>query len=339
MRFKLTDMYDVIAIGSATRDFFLKSKLFKVVKDKDFVTGEAQCFAFGTKVEIDDLFVANGGGASNCAVTFARQGLKTAYVGKIGDDHSGKIILDSFKKEGIDISLVKKVTGVRTATSFILLTEEGEKTILNYNGASGTWKEEELPFDLLSKSKYKPRWFLISSLRGNLDLCVKLIAFAKTNDIKVATLPGQAELKHGPKSLAPILAGSDVFVLNRQEASQLTGISFESSNQITHSLCLLTRGIGVVTDGENGATVCDARNFYRVEAQKVKVLDTTGAGDAFASGFITGLICNQSIEKALQLAVNNSASVVSQIGAQTGILGKNQNPFKDKSTIEVKSIV
>lgn len=330
--------FDIISIGSATRDFFLRSSLFKVVKDKDFITGEAQCFAFGTKVELDDLAVTNGGGAANCAVTFARQGLKVAYLGKVGDDHSGKVILDSLKKEGIDVSLVKKVDKIRTATSFVLLTEEGERTILNYNGAAGTWREEDLPFELLIKQKYKPKWFLISSLRGNLDLYFKLIGFARENGIKVATLLGQAELKHPAKTLAPILAGSNVFVLNRQEASQLTGVSFDYKDKISHSLCLLTAGIGVVTDGQNGATVCDAKHFYQTSARKVNTVDTTGAGDAFASGFVAGLIGTNDIQKALGLAVDNSAAVVGKIGAQEGILKKNQRPFGSKVKVEVVSI-
>src|SRR3989344_95257 len=226
--------FEIITIGSVTRDFFLQSQAFKVVKDKDFVTGEAQCFAFGTKVEIDGLTLDNGGGAANCAVTFARQGLKTGFVGKVGGDYSGKDIAERLKKEGIDLRFVKKVSQIRTATSFIMLTDSGERTILNFNGASGTWQENDIPFDVLVNPRLKPQWILISSLRGNLDLYLKIISFAKQNKIKVATLLGMAELKHGARSLASILSGSDVFVLNRHEASLLTGVSYEMPDQVTH---------------------------------------------------------------------------------------------------------
>ena len=107
--------YDIITIGTATRDVFLTSLLFsakggsasggKVLRDKKpfekigFVTGEAQCFALGGKIEIGKPVLATGGGATNSAATFSRQGLKTAVLIKIGEDQAGKDILEELKKE------------------------------------------------------------------------------------------------------------------------------------------------------------------------------------------------------------------------------------------------
>jgi len=77
-------MYDVITIGTATQDVFLKSRDFKVLKDERFITGQAECFALGAKIEVPDIFFTTGGGATNAAVTFARQVLKLPQFAKWG---------------------------------------------------------------------------------------------------------------------------------------------------------------------------------------------------------------------------------------------------------------
>ncbi len=83
-------MFDVITFGSATRDLFLKSKDFKILKSNKFITGQGLCFNLGSKIYLDDLFFATGGGGTNTAATFVRQGFKTAYVGIVGRDAGGR---------------------------------------------------------------------------------------------------------------------------------------------------------------------------------------------------------------------------------------------------------
>ena len=143
-------MFDVITIGTATRDVFLTSSLFKVLKDKahlkkiGFKTGEAECFAMGSKLEIERPAVTVGGGAANAAVTFARQNFRTAAIMKVGDDDLGEGIVNDLKKEKITTFVAKdKENG--TAYSTILLTPGGERTILVYRGASGNFKKREVP--------------------------------------------------------------------------------------------------------------------------------------------------------------------------------------------------
>src|SRR3989344_5284647 len=100
-------MYDVITIGTATRDVFLQSPLFRALKDEHFTasagfpTGEAGCFAFGGKSDIGKPVFSTGGGATNAAVTFARQGLQAAAIISIGKDESGKAIVSELKGENV----------------------------------------------------------------------------------------------------------------------------------------------------------------------------------------------------------------------------------------------
>ena len=109
-------MYDVITIGTATRDVFLTSPLFKIVRDPrhlqkmGFPTGEAQCFALGGKIEISAPVLTTGGGATNAAVSFSRQKLKTAALVKIGDDESANSIINELKNEAITPFVIAKKT-------------------------------------------------------------------------------------------------------------------------------------------------------------------------------------------------------------------------------------
>jgi len=91
-------MFDIVTFGSATRDLFVRSKNFDIFKNKKFISGEGICFNLGSKVYIEDLFFATGGGGTNTAATFAKQGLKTAYVGKVGNDPGGEAILKELKE-------------------------------------------------------------------------------------------------------------------------------------------------------------------------------------------------------------------------------------------------
>src|SRR3989344_3805606 len=142
-------MHDVITVGTATYDVFLKSSFFKVVRDPHFnkstgfPTGEAECFSLGAKLEIDKPHFTVGGGAVNAAATFARQKFDTAAFIRIGEDKAGEEISSSLKKEGVKILDIKdKEAG--TGYSTILLAPSGERTVLVYRGASSLFKAKEV---------------------------------------------------------------------------------------------------------------------------------------------------------------------------------------------------
>lgn len=130
-------MYDVITVGAATRDVFLRSRGIQVIRDEAFSTGEGECFALRSKIDVDEIVFETGGGATNAAVTFARQGFRTAFVGKIGDrDARGREILAALRQEKVATTLVSTDHQKSTAYSVLLLTARGERTALVYRGAS-----------------------------------------------------------------------------------------------------------------------------------------------------------------------------------------------------------
>jgi ribokinase len=322
-------MFEVLTIGTATRDTFLQSPLFKVLKDPKhlekigFKTGEAECFALGSKIEIEQPTVTVGGGAANAAVTFARQGMKTAALIRVGDDEDGRAILGALKHEKVQpIPIIDASRG--TARSSVLLTPGGERTILVYRGASGDMRPNEIPV-----GKLAARWAYIAP--GGIPYAIirELVATLKKRGTSVAMNPSHEYLSLGPDRTKELYALLDVVTMDREEASYLTGAPYKNDIALFKKLDQLVRGIAVMTDGPRGAKASDGKYVYTAGTfREKKLVDRTGAGDAFGSGFVAGLMQKNDISYALRLASANAASVVEAIGAETAILTKKQ--FSEK---------
>jgi ribokinase len=312
-------MYDIITFGSASRDLFVKSKNFKIVKSSDFVTGEGLGFNLGSKVAIDELAFFTGGGGTNTAATFKKQGFRVAYVGKIGSDPGGEAITKELKQLGIKSFIVKDEIK-KTAYSIILSTEK-ERTILVYSGACHDLKTEEIPFD-----KIKAKWIYIAGLSGESEkTLLPVMELAKKNKIKVALNPSGSQLKLGLEGLKDVLSAVDVLLLNQEEGAKLAEVSFEQEKEIFKKLDEYIKGIVIMTKGPRGVVVSDGEYIYEAGTFKEeKYVDRTGAGDAFGAGFVSGLIRYDKIEEAIRLGTANGTAVVEKLGAKNGLLSKKQ---------------
>lgn len=310
-------IFDVITIGSATRDVFLRSKSIKVVRDESFSTGEAECFALGSKIEVDDITFETGGGATNTAVGFARQKLNTAFIGKIGaTDARGREILQALKNERVDTSLVVKDKKKNTGYSVILLTERGERTVLVYRGASANFHPADLPW-----SKIRSRWLYVSSLGGELSTLRRIWAHATRYNIKIAWNPGAGELRWGLEKLRPLLKQADIVSVNQEEATELVGLTRGQDETAWRRLRPFVGGLTVVTQGTEGSLAGNRQQAWHCGTHRIKVQSTTGAGDAFGCGFVGAYIRTKgNIPKSLQFATANSESVIQHVGAKQGLL-------------------
>lgn len=344
-------MHDIISIGSATRDNFLMSD-FKMIDWPETPSKKAIALPWGEKIGINKAHFTIGGNAANASVTFARQGFQSSCVAHIGKDLSGKEFLQYLKKEGVNTKLISKDKTLSTAYSVLLLDEKvGERTILSYHGASNAFNLSKA-----KRQKLSAKWWYLS-LSGESDkMFPKLIQFAKENNIKVAFNPSGHHLKFRKKEILDALKDIAFLVLNEGEAAELVGIPFEQEKEVFKKLDELMPGIVAVTDGSNGATVSDGKNIYRCGIfPNEKVVDRTGAGDAFGSGFVAGLMhwefSNSSlstsgyplvaIQDAIRLASANAASVVEKIGATEGVLTKHEfetNPRWQKFEIQVENL-
>lgn len=315
-------MFDIVTFGSATRDIFLESKTFKVVGEKKFLTGKGLCLSLGSKLEVEDIVFATGGGGSNTAATFANQGFETAFCGMVGDDQAGQEIINDLDDFGVDTNFILKSKTKKTNQSVVLESPASrERTIIVYRGASGDLSKADIPLE-----KLKAKWFYIAPLSGTLcNLFEYLVDYAVKNDIKVAVNPGNCQLKMPIVKLQKILNKIDVLFLNQEEACMITKTEYNKEKHIFKKIDEMCPGIAVMTKGPEGVMVSDGKHLYCASSPKVKVVDATGAGDSFASGFLSGLIqANNNIEYAIQLGIANSVSCIQKVGAKNGLLKKGQ---------------
>ncbi|MFA5052163.1 MAG: carbohydrate kinase family protein [Patescibacteria group bacterium] len=320
--------FDVITIGSAFKDVYLFSKKFRVLKNAKMITGEMECFAFGTKIELEDVHMEIGGGAVNTAATFKKQGFKVGCLARIGRDSAGEDVRQYIKKYGIGDLLVYDKNR-RTAQSVVFLAPNGERTILVYRGAAHDYKSTDI-----NPVITKTRWLYVTSLAGRMDVLKKILRMAKSTDIKVALNPGKLEVKNSLKLLR-LLKNVDVLIMNNEEASILTGTTSGNERHYLSVLRQACPGIIVVTKGNRGSDVLLNDILHHVIIKPIKAVDTTGAGDAFGSGFVAGIVrFHGDVTRSLQLACNNAAGEVEQLGAKNGIVGRRGPWRKVKMTIK-----
>ena len=261
--------------------------------------------------------MTTGGGAANAATTFARQELKTGALIRVGADAFGDAIVDHLRHERITPFAVRD-THVGTGYSTILLTPGGERTILVYRGASEGLAKNEVPFRKLSA-----RWAYVAPGTTPFPVMREILASLKARGTKLAFNPSKSYLSLGDMKTKELFGMLDVVIMNREEASYLTGVAYKNERGLFKKLDQLTPGVAVMTDGPNVALVSDGKYLYKAGIFKEKKLvDRTGAGDAFGSGFVAGLLQKNDITYALRLAAANATSVVESVGAEEGILTK-----------------
>jgi len=298
----------MVCIGSAAQDVFLMGEIF-TPKCESGVCYEH--LKLGDKLSVEKMVFATGGNAMNASVTFARQGLDTSFVSVLGADPAAQTILDELDKESIHTKHVSISKDFTTAYSVVLLAPNGERTILNYKGDTlGNHRH------LVDDSAVRGDWLYISSV-GSMALLKHLVKLAHSKGIKVAFNPASFELLHIDEC-AELLEFIDLFAVNKEEAMRF--VEGKTTKQLVKNLSESVEYV-VVSDGPRGAVATDGRTIVSAGMyENVAVIDRTGAGDAFTSGFVSMIARGKSIKDAVVFASANSTSVVAKVGAKSGIL-------------------
>jgi len=323
-------MFDVITIGSAIRDVFLPlgdindyHKNFELLAHADL----------GNKINLKSVYFATGGGGTNTAFTFKNLGFRTAVFTVIGDDESGKEILKELRRNGINTDLVKRIKKGKTAYSVIILSPQGERTAFVFRGVSD--------FKAVTYKSFKARtakWFYLASLGGNFNLLKEFFIYAQQRKINILWNPGGLELALGLKKLRGFLKKTQILLVNKEEAQKLLKKSTDNLKELVQKLQAISGNLVVVTDGKNGAGAGDGKFYYQIPTIPVKVVNATGAGDAFGSGFLASMIKSVDIETALKIGIINSTSVIQKMGAKNGIINKWPNK-EQLSAVAVKKML
>lgn len=299
----------ILCIGKATQDVFLRDDEFD-----PHCEGKV-CYThlpLGAKIDISELFFATGGNATNVATTLARQGLHAQYLWALGYDPASEASLKVLDEEGVDTSAVVQVENYAASYSTVLIAASGERTILNHQAAMpGTADIEKL----LERVDV-PDWVYPTSV-GSIGALERIVSWAEKHKVKVMLNPAGSELSE-PLKLRSILDSVDVLCMNKEEMSTLVeGETLEELVQHGLNYCPVV----IVSDGPNGVCASDGKSIVTAGMyEDVPVIDRTGAGDAFASGFLSRWLLGDSLKDSIVFASANSTSVVTKIGAKAGIL-------------------
>jgi ribokinase len=321
--------YDIITIGDAMRDIFIfpaveemekPASAEKIKSDEKPSLGEAGfekylVFGLGDKITISDVEFSIGGTAANVAAGLAKLGFKTAIISAVGSDNAGQDVREKLATNKVSTSFIKVYHNKKTSFS-VIVSYKGERTIFVYHAYEP--QNFHLPDNLNSQ------WLYLGPMaKGFESLFNQVVAEVVKKNLKVAVNPGAIQIDAGLHSFGGLLRLISVIFLNREEAQKLSGLPGVSNiKDVAKVIHFQGPEIVCITDGKEGAYAYNGIDFYRVGAYPAHRLDSTGAGDSFASAFLAGIIEEQSLPTCLKWGVINSASVIEKIGAQEGLLSK-----------------
>jgi len=253
-----------------------------------------------------------GGSAANTAAGLARLGLKTGYIGKVSEDREGKLLLESFEKEGVNTSGIAISREGRSGIVIGFVNKEGERALYVDPGVNDTINFEEINLEYASSAKF----LHLTSFVGEKPFKAQKRLVQTLPNIQVSLDPGELYARRGLEALKPVIRRTFVFSLNRNEMRLLTGKGYREG-----SMALLDMGISVVAVklGKMGCYVTDGKETHLVEPYKVKVKDTTGAGDAFCAGFLYGLVKNKDLYECGRLGNFVASRCIIEMGAREGL--------------------
>ncbi|MFZ2187837.1 MAG: carbohydrate kinase family protein [Candidatus Moraniibacteriota bacterium] len=319
--------YKVICVGSTSKDIFFPTDEGIIIDTPfDITSKEKIAFELGGKYRVENRYEAVGGVAANVAHGLTRLGHRTACYSKIGRDEMGDWILEEFKQEKVPTDLLFVDPVAKTDLSaIIVLTQNGERTIFHNRDAN-----EKL--EIIDPKFGNTEWVFLSALNGAWQENMrKVLTLKEKFHFSLAFNPGQHNIKEDVVAVLEAVAASDVLLLNKDEAIELVMQTKKDlpRERLDDEMFLLealhragANSIGM-TDGKRGAWSFDGKEYWYCPIHtKHGVVDSTGCGDAFGSGFFAALLDGQSIEQALRYGMANSGSVVGEYGAILGLLSR-----------------
>lgn len=309
---------DFVAIGDITTDAFIKLANARV----DCRINQEQCelcVDFGAKIPYEQVTVVPAvGNSPNAATAAKRLSLNSAIVTNIGDDRGGDEILEKLKEEGVSTEFVSVEKGKESNYHYVLLYE-AERTILI--------KHHEYEYRL-PHFEEPPRWLYFSSVGENsVPYHHEIATYVKDNpSVNLAFQPGTFQIKLGAETIKDVYEASALFFCNKSEAQSILKSDSADMKELLKQMHALGPKTVVITDGPNGACAYDGTDIWRVPMypDPAPPVDRTGAGDSFSSTVTSMLALGMSLPEALLRGPINSMSVVQHIGAQEGLLSREE---------------
>lgn len=315
-------MFDIITIGDGTNDIFLRPHDASLMDAPSCPKGgvcqkHLICWNYGEKIAIDKVFNDVGGSACNVAVGLSKLGCKSAMISVLGNDSAGEKVAARLVQEGVDATHIKTSTKIQTSFS-VIINYKTDRTILVYHGLDDYSK---LPIP----KKVNSAWVYVSPLGNNYQsVYKKLITQASEKNLNIALNPGSHQIKDQDPIFKSLLRVTKILFVNKEEAEELVNLNTNQNLEkvLLEGLKKMGPELIIMTDGPRGAYLCDGKNYLKIKAINSEVVDSTGAGDAFSSGFLANYIKSQDIYESLRWGIVNSTFVIEKIGGQTGLLSE-----------------
>lgn len=342
----------VLTIGGATQDIIIEYKPNpSCINIESSPKGHIFTCKEGSKVEVQKLHYAIGGGAINAAVSFKRLGFEVSSFFKIGTDQSGKDIIQQLESEGISPHY-KTIKLLQTGTSFIIPSPNKDRIIFAYHGANNSLKFDDIESELIKDHDLIYVTALNDQAAQALPYIAEITQKTQTGKgIRLAVNPGTSQLTSHVQTLKASLSAVSLLILNAEEMhilmASLKPRFFKSNTkhlipdgpqllrtllaQDTISFSLIdyfkevaSYGVKriVVTNGKEGVYVATPEKIYFHPALPSIVVNTVGAGDAFGSTFTAMIAQGFPLEVALQAGVIQAQSVIAYQDAQSGLLSQ-----------------
>lgn len=320
-------MRRVLCVGSASQDIFFPTKEGKVFKTPEDLTAQVKvAFELGGKFRADNRYESIGGVAANVSIGLARLGTEVACYSHIGNDDLGRGIRRTLEQEGVGIDALEVDPSVRSDLSAIVVIEQTGDRIIFHN------RDANERLQVTHEKLEGADWLYISSLNGAWrDNLLTLRASAKERGQRIALNPGQHNLKDDPRLMLDCLRDVQVLILNKDEAIELLLSNKRETREaklndevfLVQALHKEGPAVIALTDGKRGAWVTDGKNIWQAGSYEPHgLVDTTGGGDAFGSGFFAAYLKGFPIDTCLRYGICNAGNVVGFYGAIEGLLSE-----------------
>lgn len=298
-------MYDVACLGILVADTIAKK--VDQLPDK------------GKLLPIESISLHTGGCAVNTATDLARIGLKTSVLGAVGKDSFGSFLITELKNEGINVDGIKEKNGVNTSSSVLLVSESGERTILHCYGSNAALTYDDIDFDIIKDAKilFVAGLNLMASFDG--EPCGRVVKKAKEMGIYTALDTAWDASGRWMELVEPSLPYLDLFIPSYEEARMIAGK--DDPEEIADVFLAKGVGLAVIKLGKDGCFIKNktGEKYTIPTYSDIKAVDTTGAGDSFVAGFLTGILQGWDLEKCGKFANAVGTHCVMEVGASTGI--------------------
>jgi len=289
--------FDVVCFGALNMDKLYRVNRIAREDEESFIT---------------DIQERPGGSAANTAVGLAKLGLKVGFIGKVAEDREGKLLLKDFEDEEVDTNGIIVSKQGRSGVAMGYVDKKGDRALYVDPGVNDSLDFKEIDLAYAGDTDF----LHLTSFVGDTTFQSQKELVRTLSDVKVSFDPGELYARKGLASLKPIIERSFVMFPNENEVKLLTGQSFEKGSEI-----LLDEGAKtvVVTLGRRGCYVTNSRQTHLVKPYEVKVVDTTGAGDAFCAGFLYGLIENKDLPECGRVGNFVASRCLQKTGAREGL--------------------